>query len=66
MRKTMKINVCLGVVFSLKLLTYNHQVSLHGNGSVKLINFYSLRKANEMRTGIRGRPGSTGDNPIWQ
>lgn len=62
----MKINVCLGVVFSLKLLTYNHQVSLHGNGSVKLINFYSLRKANEMRTGIRGRPGSTGDNPIWQ
>lgn len=47
-------------------LRHNHQVCLRGNGSVKLINFYSLSEANETRTGIRGRPGSTGDNPIWQ
>lgn len=58
--------MCLVVGLPIKLLTCDHQVSLGGNGSVKLINFYSLRKANEMRTGIRGRPGSTGDNPIWQ
>lgn len=65
---TPKINVCLvaGVFFSSSFSSpslldagayhHNHQVCLGGNGSVKLINSYSLSKANEMRAGIRGRP----------